>query len=148
MNSPPTRLPLLSKALGLDVVEEAHRLPLALPGDDEVAVAVHGDRGQGLVVGRGGVHPKLVALRDDALNVRVGRAVGVVVGLERYLGRRHASSRRRDAGERALDQRDQRAGVPDLTYLRNPNRRYDKQICSLQPSSFFYLTLAHPHHIT
>ncbi len=37
---------------------------------------------------------------------------------------------------------------PDLTYLRNPNRRYDKQICSLQPSSFFYLTLAHPHHIT
>ena len=32
---------------------------------------------------------------------------------------------------------------PDLTYPRNPNRIYDKQICSLQPSSFFYPTLVH-----
>jgi len=32
---------------------------------------------------------------------------------------------------------------PDLICPRNPNRRYDKQICSLQPSSFFYPTLVH-----
>jgi hypothetical protein len=28
-----------------------------------------------------------------------------------------------------------------LTYLRDPNHIYDKQICSLQPSSLFYPTL-------
>ena len=69
------------EALALDAVEVAQILPFARPDDGEVPVAVHAHRRLGLRVGGKRVHLELAAQRPHALDVRVGDAIVVHVGV-------------------------------------------------------------------
>ena len=76
------RIAVVIVALGLDLIEKAQVLSLALPGDGEIAHRVHAHRRTLLRIGGHRVDQELVPSGPHTLDGRLGHAVLVHVGEE------------------------------------------------------------------